>query len=157
MTPLGAGSAAAGFEVEQMLSLALWLAGIGHFCVLGASFQVPARLGWKYDLLKLAPFNRKLMWTYSGFTLFTIVAFGLLTLSLHEEFLRGEPAALGLASFIGMFWTLRLLVDFFYFTHEDWPAGRGMVLGHVLLSTLFVALAATYLGLVAWHGGVSGG
>ena len=84
------------------------------------------------------------------------IAFGLLTLSLHEELLRGEPAALGLAAFIGVFWTLRLLVDFFYFTQEDWPAGRGMVLGHVLLSTLFVALAATYLGLVAWHGATSG-
>lgn len=156
MTPLG-GSTAAGFEIEQLLSLALWLAGIGHFCVLGASFQVPARLGWKYDLLKLAPFNRKLMWTYSGFTLFTIIAFGLLTLTLHGELLRGEPAALGLAAFIGVFWSLRLLVDFFYFTHEDWPAGRGMVLGHVLLSTLFVSLAATYLGLVVWHSATSSG
>ena len=156
MTPLG-GSAGAGFEVEQLLSIALWLAGIGHFCVLGASFQVPARLGWKYDLLKLAPLNRKLMWTYSGFTLFTIISFGLLTLTLHGELLRGEPAALGLASFIGVFWSLRLLVDFFYFTQEDWPAGRGMVLGHVLLSTLFVALAATYLGLVVWHSATSGG
>ena len=43
------------------------------------------------------------MWTYSGFTLFTIIAFGLLTLTLHGELLRGEPAALGLASFIGVF------------------------------------------------------
>lgn len=156
MTPVSAGLAEAGFEVEQLLSVALWLAGAGHFCVLGASFQVPARLGWKYDLLKLASFNRKLMWTYSGFTLLTIIAFGLLTLSLHEEFLKGEPAALGLASFIGVFWTLRLLVDLFYFTHENWPAGRGMVLGHVLLSTLFVALATTYLGLVAWHSSAGG-
>ena len=32
---------------EEWLSLALWLAGAGHFCLLIASFQVPFRLGGK--------------------------------------------------------------------------------------------------------------
>src|SRR5436190_18187034 len=53
---------------EEWLSLALWLAGAGHFCLLIASFQVPFRLGWKEDLAKLTPFNRKLTWVHGGFT-----------------------------------------------------------------------------------------
>jgi len=65
--------------------------------------------------------------------------------------LRGDRAALGLASFIGLFWTARLLVDFFYFSHADWPKGRAFVMGHVLLTTLFFALAGTYLGLMIWR------
>jgi hypothetical protein len=31
--------------IESWLSLALWTAGIGHFVVLAASFQIPRRLG----------------------------------------------------------------------------------------------------------------
>jgi hypothetical protein len=135
---------------EDVFSLALWLAGIGHFCVLIASFQVPGRLGWKEDLQKLTSFNRKLMWVHGGFAVLTIIAFGTLTLSLHAEMIRGDRAALGLALFIGVYWTLRIAVDFFYYDHMDWPRGRGFVLGHILLTSLFAYLAVANLGLVIW-------
>jgi len=138
-------------NLPDLFSFSLWLAGIGHFCVLGASFQVPARLGWREDLAKLTPFNRKLMWTYGGFTVLTIIAFGVLTLVLHDELLRGDRAALGLASFIGVYWASRIGVDFLYFKHEDWPRGPGFVVGHFLLTSLFVAMASVYLGLVIWR------
>src|SRR6202790_5037118 len=100
---------------EEVFSMAIWLAGIGHFCVLIASFQVPSRLGWKKDLQKLTSFNRKLMWVHGGFAVLTIIAFGTLTLALHGEMLRGDRAALGLALFIGVYWALRIAVDFFYY------------------------------------------
>jgi hypothetical protein len=135
---------------QDVLSLALWLSGVGHFCVLIASFQVPARLGWKQDLTKLTPFNRKLMWVHGGFAVLTIVAFGILTLALHDEFLRGDRAALGLALFIGVYWALRIIVDFVYYEHKDWPRGRGFVIGHVFLTLLFAFLSVTNLVLVVW-------
>jgi len=138
------------YNAEDVFSLALWLAGIGHFCVLIASFQVPGKLGWKEDLQKLTSFNRKLMWVHGGFAVLTIIAFGTLTLALHAEMLRGDRAALGLALFIGVYWSLRIAVDFFYYEHADWPRGRGFVLGHILLTSLFAFLAATNLGLVGW-------
>jgi hypothetical protein len=86
--------------IESCFNIALWLAGIGHFIVLGAGFQVPFRLKWKQDLAKLMPFNRKLMWTYGSFTVGSIIGFGVLTLFLHNELLRGDRAALALATFI---------------------------------------------------------
>lgn len=141
------------WSLNELFSLGLWLAGAGHFCILGASFQVPHRLGWKEDLAKLSPFNRKLMWVYGGFTVLTIVAFGTLTLALHEELLRGDRAALGLALFIGLHWAARIAVDFFYFEHADWPEGPAFVAGHAALTGLFAALTVVYLGLVAWHWG----
>ena len=138
-------------SAEGIFNLALWLAGIGHFVILIASFQVPSRLGWKDDLAKLTPFNRKLMWVHGGFAVLTIIAFGVLTLALHSEMLRGDRAALGLAAFIGIYWAARVLVDFVYYDHEDWPRGQGFVVGHILLTSLFVYLAATNLALVIWR------
>jgi hypothetical protein len=137
-------------SAEEMFSAALWLAGIGHFCVLIASFQVPARLGWKEDLQKLTSFNRKLMWVHGGFAVLTIVAFGTLTVALHAEMLRGDRAALGLALFIGIYWALRIVVDFAYYEHKDWPRGGTFLIGHILLTSLFAFLSVTNLGLVAW-------
>lgn len=140
---------------NHLLDLALWLAGIGHFCVLGASVQVPRRLGWKEDLPKLTTFNRKLMYVYGGFTVLTIAAFGVLTLFLHGEMLRGERAATALAVFIAIYWTSRIGVDFLYYEHKDWPVGRQFVAGHILLTMLFFALAVTYWAvpiLRVWRG-----
>jgi alginate O-acetyltransferase complex protein AlgI len=138
-------------NLEELLSLALWLAGAGHFCVLIASFQVPYRLAWKEDLARLTPFNRKLMWVHGGFAVYTIFAFGVLSLVLHGELMRGERAALALAFFIGSYWLLRIVVDFGYYSHRDWPAGAAFRIGHVLLTSLFVFLSASYLSLTLWH------
>src|SRR5208283_3076276 len=114
--------------LERLFDWGLWLAGAGHFVILVASFQVPYRLRWKQDLQSLMPFNRKLLWVQSGFTVLTIMAFGTLTLALHSEMLRGDRAALGLAGFIGAYWTARIVVDALYFSHRDWPQGRQFVI-----------------------------
>jgi hypothetical protein len=137
-------------DAHGFFDLDMWLAGAGHFLILVASSQVPSRLRWKEDLAQLMPFNRKLLWVQGAFTVLTILAFGTLTLLLHQELLRGDRAAMGLACFIGLYWTARILVDAFYFSHEDWPKGRQFVIGHLLLTSLFVFLAASYLGLFVW-------
>lgn len=136
---------------ERSFDVLLWLAGVGHFVILAASFQVPSRLRWKEDLAQLMPFNRKLLWVQSGFTVLTIIAFGTLTLLLHDELLRGDRAALALAVFIATYWTARILVDALYFSHEDWPKGRQFIFGHILLTALFTALAASYWSLIVWQ------
>jgi hypothetical protein len=97
------------------------------------------------------PFNRKLLWVQSSFTVLTIIAFGILTLVLHAELLRGDRAGMGLACFIGIYWTARILVDAFYFSHADWPKGRAFVVGHTLLTLLFASLAVSYVGLFVWQ------
>jgi len=127
-----------------LLNTALWLAGIGHFLILIASFQVPGKLGWKEDLAKVRPFNRKMLWVQSSFTVLTIIAFGTLTLHLHNELLSGDRAAIALAAFIAIYWTARIGVDVLYFSHQDWPKGREFVIGHVLLTLLFIFLASTF-------------
>jgi hypothetical protein len=137
--------------ILRLFDIDLWLVGAAHFVILSASFQVPYRLDWKRDLKQLVPFNRKLLWVQSGFTVLTIIAFGTLTLALHSELLQGSRAALGLACFIGIYWTARVLVDAIYFSHADWPRGTAFVVGHTLLTVLFSFLAVSYLGLFVWH------
>lgn len=135
----------------KLFDVDLWLVGIGHFIALCASFQVPLRLGWKEDLVKLRPFNRKLLWVQSTFTVLTIIAFGSFTLVFHNDFLQGNHVAIALSLFIGIFWAYRVGVDAFYFSHKDWPQGKQFVVGHILLTALFVSFTVSYLGLFCWQ------
>jgi NADH:ubiquinone oxidoreductase subunit 6 (subunit J) len=91
------------------------------------------------------------MWVHGGFAVYTIFAFGVMSLFLHNEMLRGDRAALSLACFIGLYWLLRIVVDFAYYSHRDWPRGAAFRVGHVLLTSLFVFLSTSYLGLTLWH------
>lgn len=129
---------------DWWLGLALLLAGIAHFCVLLAGVQIPARFEWKRELAVLSPMNRKLFWVYLGFIGGTIAAFGLLTLALRGEMLRGDRSALALAALLATWWTARILIDALVFDHRDWPKGAQFVAGHVLLTSTFVAMAFSY-------------
>jgi alginate O-acetyltransferase complex protein AlgI len=139
------------YSPEEYLGWLIPIAGSAHAIVLIAGTQVPAKLGWKTDLAKLTPFNRKIVWNYGAFIFLLILAFGLETLIFHEEMVRGEPAAIGMASLICAFWLLRLLVDCFYFSHSDWPEGAEFIVGHTLLNSLFLFLVLSYGTLLAWH------
>lgn len=139
------------YPLVDYLSLTLWVGAAGHFLVLAASFQVPDELEWRDDLKSLKPLNRKLMWTYGGFIVLTIVSFGALTAVFHDEFVAGNPVALGVSAVIAVFWTARIVVDFLYFSHEDWPSGTKYVVGHAMLTSLFLLLVAIYAGTVVFH------
>jgi len=43
------------------------------------------------------------------------------------------------------------LIDAFYFSHKDWPKGKMFAVGHFLLTSLFLFLAISYLGLFVWQ------
>ncbi|MFC7483622.1 hypothetical protein ACFQX7_31405 [Luedemannella flava] len=128
-----------------MMDLAVWLAGAAHFTLLAVSVQVPARLGWRTDLAKLTDFNRRFVWVAGGYVVFTYVAFGLLTLVLHDELVRGDRAAAALAAFIGLYWLARVVVDATAFRRAPWPSGWVFRLGHVALTALFTYFAVVYL------------
>jgi len=138
-------------SLPGLISLALWCAGVGHFCTLGAGLQVPFRLKWKEELARLSPFNAKIFLNYAAYVGLTIIAFGVMTLVEHDELMRGGKEARCLTAFITIFWSVRLLVDRFYFKDDEWPQGPLIIIGHAFLNTLFVCLTGTYAVLLLWQ------
>jgi len=126
------------------LSYALYAAATAHLLILIASAQVPSRLNWRHDLRNLAPFNRKIFWTYGAYIVLCIMSFAALTWLLHDDILAGVHAARALAAFIAIFWTVRVGIDIFWFDYRDWPPGNALIAGHSLLTTLFAAIATVY-------------
>lgn len=130
-----------------MTDIALWLAGAAHFTLLAVSVQVPGRLNWRTDLARLTDFNRRFVWVAGGFIVYTYLGFGVLTLLLHDDMVRGDRSAVALAAFIGLYWLARLVVDATAFRTAPWPRGWSFRLGHLALVALFGYFAVVYLGL----------
>ena len=138
-------------DLQWYLNIALYLAAIGNFCTLGAGLQAPKVLKWEEDLAKMSRFNHKIFKNYAVYTGGMIISWGILTLAIHDELLRGDRAAICISVVIGVFWLARILVDFFYFGSEDWPQGPQFVIGHACLTTLFLCMTVVYFGVVVIH------
>lgn len=134
-----------------LLRVALLTAALAQGGILAAGIQVPRRLEWKRELAALSSFNRRIVWAYHAFVGLTIAAFGVLTAMLVDDMVEGERAALGLAALIAAWWTMRLVVDAFWYRAEDWPPGAAVAAGHATLVTGFLGVASSYAALLIAH------
>ncbi len=129
----------------------LILGGLWHLLVLCASVQVPGKLGWYEEFQKLSSLNRKVFWTYGGYIFSIIVFMSIVSFILSQQNVQQLtlPSLIWLV-FIALFWWARVLTDFFYMSHGDWPKGPLFSIGHVCLSTLFISMATLYTILTAF-------
>lgn len=120
------------------------LAGIGHFGILIASFQVPRIFDWKHELAPLHPFVRQLFWVYGAFIVLTIASFGVLTLVNAQALVAGDPVARSLAAFIALFWAVRLGVQWLVFDARPFLTTRWRALGYHTLAAAFIYFVAVF-------------
>lgn len=136
---------AVGVNAADVFKYGLLLGGLSHLLVLCASIQVPGKLGWREEFNKLSSLNRKVFWTYGGYIFSTIIFMSVTSFLLSQQ----DFQSLSLPSFlwvlfIALFWWARVLTDFFYMSHSDWPKGPLFSIGHICLATLFISMSVLY-------------
>ena len=122
----------------------LILAGLGQLALAAGSVAVPIVLRWREDTARLRPLTRQVFWTYAGYIWTTNVAFGLLSAVAPHLLLDGGPLARIVATYITLYWGVRVIIQFTYFDRTDAPPGRLTQLGEVALVGLFVYLTLVY-------------
>jgi hypothetical protein len=140
-------------EMTEILKYGLVLGSLAHVLVLCASIQVPGKLGWIEEFKKLNSLNRKVFWTYGGYIFSIIIFMSLVSFLLSRQGIDSwSLSSLLWILFIALFWWARVLTDFFYMSHEDWPQGPLFTIGHVCLTTLFISMAVLYttLAIIAY-------
>ena len=133
------------------LEILLILAGVFHFCLLPLSVQIPKLLSYKTELPKLHPFTAELFKAYGAFILLCIIAFGLLTLVGYREMAAGETLALALATFMAIFWSLRLFAALFYYDPREMLNSTLRHIGYRILTLLFAYWSGVYW-FTVYHG-----
>ena len=135
--------------MTDYLRMAVLVAGCLHFALLTASFSVPGVLRWREELRKVEPLTRQLFLVHGGFIVLTIIAFGVISVSLPRALVGGSELGLAMAAFIGVFWLCRLLVQLFYFHAEKHLTHWVLRLGYRGLTVLFVFFTVVYFA-AAW-------
>ena len=124
--------------------LHLHIIGISLVLLAGIHIIFPWYFEWKKELALLSLINRQLMQVHTFFIAIIVLLIGLLCLSSAQELIAtplGRTLSLGLA----IFWTLRLLIQFFGFSPDLWKGKTFETTIHILFSGFW-----TYLSAVFW-------
>ena len=139
-------------EKARIMNLTLWIliGGILHFGILLASGLTPQVLDWKRALKPLDPLLRHLIWVHGAFIVLVIVLFGLLSVSLPGELAGGTILARAVCGGIGLFWAIRLGIQFFLFDARAYLTRPLLKIGYhgltivFLYNTIIYSLAAVH-------------
>jgi hypothetical protein len=123
-----------------------------HFKIIGGILVLlafahgifPRYFNWKQELSALSLVNRQIMYVHSFFIALMVLLIGLLCLTSSGDLLSttfGKRISLG----IGLFWSVRLVIQFTGYSSKIWkgkPFETGM---HILFSLFWLYLAAIFI------------
>jgi hypothetical protein len=104
----------------------------------------PRFFKWKQELNSLSLMNRQLMIVHTFFIALMVLLNGFLCLSSAPELINtnlGKKISLGL----GVFWTIRLFIQFFGYSTAVWKGKSFETTVHVLFSLLWAYLSFIFL------------
>lgn len=124
-----------------------------HFNIIGVLLMglalvhviFPRYFHWKEDLQPLRLINRQMMLVHTFFIAVVVFLMGLLCVTSARDLIEtrlGHTISLGL----GIFWVLRLMVQFFVYSSELWRGKRFETTVHIIFSLLWVYLSVVFMG-----------
>tara|TARA_R110002072_G_scaffold21319_2_gene75882 strand:+ start:1153 stop:1548 length:396 start_codon:yes stop_codon:yes gene_type:complete len=104
----------------------------------------PKYFNWNKELKSLSLINRQMMTVHTFFIAFTVFLMGLLCLTSSNELIEtilGKKISLGL----GIFWTVRLYIQFFGYSTDLWKGKKLETSIHILFSIFWVYFSSIFL------------
>ncbi len=104
----------------------------------------PKYFNWKEELKSLSLINRQMMTVHTFFIALVVFLMGLLCLTSSTELIEtklGKTISLGL----GIFWSIRLFIQFFGYSTELWKGKTFETVVHILFSLLWTYLSVAFL------------
>lgn len=103
----------------------------------------PRQFNWKQELSSLSIVNKEMMYVHTFFIAFTLFLVGLLCLTSSTDLISttfGKRVSLGL----GIFFLLRLLVQFFGYSSKTWKGKTLETTVHILFSIFWTYVTAIF-------------
>lgn len=119
---------------------------IGILLIILASIHVifPRYFSWKQELSVLSIMNRQMMYVHSFFIALVVFLMGLLCLTSASE-LIGTSLGRRVSFGFGIFWFIRLIVQFFGYSSKIWRGKRFETLIHILFSIFWIYLSIIFI------------
>ncbi len=118
---------------------------IGVLLILLALIHIifPKYFNWKKELSSLSLINRQMITVHTFFIALTIFLMGLLCLTSSNELIGtnlGKRVSFGL----GLFWTLRLFIQFFGYSSQLWKGKVFETTVHIVFILLWTYLSVIF-------------
>jgi hypothetical protein len=104
----------------------------------------PMYFKWKVELNGLSHINRQMMYVHTFFIALTVMLMGILCITSSAEIagtLLGRKIAFG----FGIFWTARLVVQFFGYSSILWKGKKFETAVHILFTILWIYFTAVFM------------
>ena len=129
------------------MTLALQVAGVLQLALALVHVIFPRYFHWAEELPRLSLVNAEMMRVHTLFVALTVAGFGLLSVGWAGD-IAGTPFGRTFAVAVGLFWAVRLVVQFVGYSGELWRGKRFETGVHVA----FVVLWAGLCGVYGWVG-----
>ncbi len=104
----------------------------------------PKYFKWKNELKSLSLINQEIMKVHTFFIALVVFLIGLLCLTSSSELIHtelGKKISLG----FGIFWSFRLLTQFFGYSSELWKGKKMETAIHIIFTILWIYLSYVFL------------
>lgn len=106
----------------------------------------PAYFNWTKDLKPLSLINRQMMYIHTFFIALALLLTGLLCVTAATDLVQtglGRKMCLG----FGIFWTIRLLIQFFGYSSVLWKGKLFETTVHILFTVVWAYFSTVFLGI----------
>lgn len=130
--------------MDQYLTTAIKLAGLGQVVLVLASVAIPKCLEWNKGLANLRPLLRQMFWTYAVYVTGVHLFAGVVSFGAADELVNGSLVSTAVCLLMAFWWGARVVIQFFFFDRTDVPHTFFNKLAEVGLVSLFVYLTLVY-------------
>ncbi|HTB52716.1 MAG TPA: hypothetical protein VK718_08070 [Ferruginibacter sp.] len=104
---------------------------------------------WKNELNNLSLINKQMMHVHTFFIALAVFLMGLLCLSSTKELIETGLGKKITAS-LCVFWSVRLFIQFFWYSPKLWKGKKTETIIHIFLSCLWAYLSVMFF-IVCWN------
>ena len=99
---------------------------------------VPGRLRWREELARLSTINRQIFYVHTIFIVLLLALLAVLFAAYAEALLEPGPLSRAVLTGLTIFWTLRLLTQWFVYSPEVWRGNRFNTAVHAVISVVWI-------------------
>jgi hypothetical protein len=128
-----------GFLLLNLRLVGLMMAGLAVL-----NLFVPKRFHWEEELARLSLLNRQIFQIHSVFLLLVLGMFAALLLVCGRDLLEPTRLARTVLTGLTVFWVLRMLAQWFFYSPDIWRGDRFKTLVHGVFSVAWVYVSAVF-------------
>ena len=136
--------------VQHTLLVHLRVVGVAMAALVPVNLYVPVRFHWREEMGRLSLLNRQIFQAHSVFLILMLGMFAALLLVLGRDLLEPTRLARAVLGGLTIFWTLRMLMQWFFYSPEVWRGNRFHTVMHVVFSATWVYVSAVF-GAALWN------